>query len=424
VRDVFAAIFFVAVGMLIDPALVAKHWVAVLVVTGVVVVGKIIGVALGSFIAGTGVRTSVQAGLSLAQIGEFSFIIAGLGVTLGVVGNFLYVIAVAVSALTTLLTPFLIRVSGKVATWVDLRLPPAVQTYASLYGAWVEDLREKPRQQTTWRRIRRLGALLLLDLAAVAAIAIAASMNLPRLVRFAGERAAIEAGAARVLVVLAALALATPFLLGAVRVARGLGLAVAREALPSAEGGLDLAAAPRRALLVTMQIAMLLLAGIPLAAVTQPFLPSFPVVLVLLLGAGLLVIPFWRSATNLHSHVRAGAQVLLEALAVQSHAGPSGPAPAPAQKEDLSRLLPGLGDTSTVRLAAGSPPVGRSLRDLNLRSLTGATVIAIDRADGGAADVVFPAADEVLRAGDALVLAGSDEALAAARDLLARPACA
>jgi CPA2 family monovalent cation:H+ antiporter-2 len=414
VRDVFAAVFFVAVGMLIDPRLVAEHWVAVVVVTLVVVVGKVLGVALGAFIAGRGVRTSVRAGLSLAQIGEFSFIIAGLGVTLGVVGNFLYAIAVAVSALTTLLTPFLIRASDRVASYVDRRMPEAVQTYASLYGSWVEDLRERPRRQTVWRRIRRLGTLLFLDVAAIASITIAASLNMPRLVELATRHVGLQAGAARALVIGAALALATPFVLGAVRMARALGLALAVEAIPSAESGLDLAVAPRRALLVTLQLAILLLAGIPLAALTQPFLPSFPAAALLLVGISVLALPFWRSATNLHGHVRAGAQVILEALATQSHAGksPAGPAePAP----EVSRLLPGLGDASTLRLAPGAPAVGKTLKQLNLRGLTGATVIAVDR---GEANVLFPTGDDVLRAGDALVLTGTDDAVAAAFELL------
>jgi CPA2 family monovalent cation:H+ antiporter-2 len=380
VKDVFAAIFFVSVGMLIDPVLVAKHWGAVLVLTLVVVAGKVVGVALGAFIAGSGVRTSVQAGLSLAQIGEFSFIIAALGVTLGVVGNFLYAVAVAVSAITTLLTPWLIRVSGSVATYVDGRLPTALQTYASLYGAWVEDLRGRPRQQTVWRRIRRLVVLLLVDVAAIASIVIAASLNMPRLLRSLGQLVPIAPGWVRALVVLGAVALSLPFLLGAVRLARALGIAVAREALPSSIKGLDLAAAPRRALLV--------------------------------LAIALLIVPFWRSAANLQSHARAGAQVILEALALQSHGGTSGHGPP---REEVARLVPGLGDASALRLVDGDPAVGKTLKQLNLRGLSGASVIAIDRGHG---HVLYPTGDDVLRAGDALVLTGTDEAVKIASGLL------
>src|SRR5256886_15997793 len=105
VRDVFAAVFFVSVGMLIDPALVARHWPAVCVLTAAVVLGKVVGVSLGAFLTGSGLRISLQAGLSLAQIGEFSFIIAGLGLALHATGAFLYPVAVAGSAPTPPFTP-------------------------------------------------------------------------------------------------------------------------------------------------------------------------------------------------------------------------------------------------------------------------------------------------------------------------------
>jgi CPA2 family monovalent cation:H+ antiporter-2 len=121
VRDLFAAIFFVSVGMLIEPALVARHWVAIVVFIGLVVAGKSLAVALGAFLTGNGVRTSVQAGMSLAQIGEFSFILASLGASLGATREFLYPLAVAVSAVTTLTTPWLITGSGPAAAWPGSR---------------------------------------------------------------------------------------------------------------------------------------------------------------------------------------------------------------------------------------------------------------------------------------------------------------
>ena len=75
----FVAIFFVSVGLSIDPALLLKHWGAVVVLSGIVIGGKIASVAIGAFLTGSGTRTAIQAGMSLAQIGEFSFIIAVLG---------------------------------------------------------------------------------------------------------------------------------------------------------------------------------------------------------------------------------------------------------------------------------------------------------------------------------------------------------
>jgi CPA2 family monovalent cation:H+ antiporter-2 len=218
------------------------------------------------------------------------------------------------------------------------------------------------------------------------------------------------------LLVGATVALIIPFVLGAIRIARGLGVALAAEALPAPVGGareLDLAAAPRRALLVTLQIAILLVAGIPVVAVTQPFMPGIPVMGIVLAGVALLVVPLWRSATNLEGHVRAGAQVILEALAAQS----ATPAAAGAAAPDApSTLLPGLGNATAVAISPGSPAVGQTLKQINLRGLTGATVIAIDR---DSADVIYPTGDEELYAGDALIVTGTSDAVQAVQELVA-----
>ncbi|AKJ00970.1 CPA2 family monovalent cation:H+ antiporter-2 [Archangium gephyra] len=417
VRDVFAAIFFVSVGMLIDPALVAEHWVAVAVLTGVVILGKLVGVSLGVFLTGNGTRTAVQSGLSLAQIGEFSFIIAGLGLSLNATGPFLYPVAVAVSAITTLTTPFLIRASGPVANFVDRKLPKPLQTFAALYGSWVEGLRAAPQQKTTGARIRRMVRLLVLDAALLAALVIGTSVFLERLTTTVESRGGLGASVARLLVIGLASALAVPFLVGIVRVARGMGVLLADLALPPvAEGKLDRAAAPRRALVVTLQLGSLLSVGIPLVALTQPFIPGFQGAAVLLVQLVVLAVGFWRSATNLQGHVRAGSQVIVSALAAQTHVGNE--KKHGEQLKTLHAILPGLGEPTPVRLEASSPAVGRSLAQLNLRGMTGATVLAIQRGEEGA---VVPTAQEVLREGDVLALAGTHEAIDAARAVLETP---
>jgi CPA2 family monovalent cation:H+ antiporter-2 len=419
VRDVFAAVFFVSVGMLIDPDVVISHWLTILVLTALVIAGKVVGVTLGAFLAGRGVRTSVQAGMSLAQIGEFSFIIAGVGVSVGAVRGFLYPVAVAVSALTTLATPWLIRASGRVASVVDDQLPHPLQTFATLYGSWVQRLGVTPDHHTAWARIRRLALRLVVDLLCLAAVVVGTSLAMGKLVALGHRTLQLAPVLARALVIGAACALTTPFLLGAVRLARALGLLLAAEALPTGEGQLDLAAAPRRALVVTLQLAILLVAGIPLVAITQPFVSSVPGLAVLLTCLMMLVVPFWQSATNLHSHTRAGAQVLLEALASQTQTPPDPHAEPGEPTAQAQALVPGLGEPATVRLASDAPAVGRTLKQINLRAMTGATVIAIDR---GQDDVVYPDADETIRAGDVLVLTGTREAVAAARELLQAPA--
>jgi CPA2 family monovalent cation:H+ antiporter-2 len=109
VKDLFGAVFFVSVGMLINPAILLQYAIPVMVLTLVVMLGKTIFATTGSLISGLPLKQSVQTGTSLSQIGEFSFIIATLGVTLGVTSDFLYPIAVGVSVITTFATPYMIR---------------------------------------------------------------------------------------------------------------------------------------------------------------------------------------------------------------------------------------------------------------------------------------------------------------------------
>jgi CPA2 family monovalent cation:H+ antiporter-2 len=166
---------------------------------------------------------------------------------------------------------------------------------------------------------------------------------------------------------------------------------------------------------VSLQIAILLVAGLPLLAVAQPFLPEFPWELLLGVGLLALAVPLWRGAANLDGHVRAGAEVILEALGNQSRAGDAAAdAPAATGGGDLTRLVPGLGQAGSLRLAPEHFAVGRTLKQTNLRGKTGASVIAIRR-DAG---TVFPSAEEMLGIGDTLVLTGTEDAVAAARDLL------
>jgi len=416
VRDVFAAIFFVSVGMMIDPVLIARHALAVGVLTAVVVAGKIISVTLGAFLTGGGVRTSVQAGMSLAQIGEFSFIIAGVGSALGATRDFLYPVAVTVSAVTTLLTPWLIRAAGPMAGLVDRRLPQPLQTFVALYGSWIERLRQPGSSHTTEAgAIRRMAWLASIDGVAITAIVIGASLSVKRVAPWLQQSLHLSRDLARIAVLLAAAALVLPFLVGIMRVARRLGVTLAAIAFPQGDSaGVDLAAAPRRALEVTMQVAGVLVVGAPILAVTQPFLRGIETATPLIVLAALLGIAFWRSATNLQGHVRAGVQVIVEALGKRL---PDENAIAPGTPEappDFDRLLPGLGAPLPVRLDEGSPAVGRTLSDLNLRAMTGATVLAIVRQGQG----LVPTPDDALEVGDVLALAGTHDALESARQIL------
>ncbi len=422
VRDVFAAVFFVAVGMLIDPTLIAEHWVAVLVLTVVVMLGKTMAVSSGAFLAGQGTQTSIRAGLSMAQIGEFSFIIASLGLSLGVVREFLYPVAVAVSAITTLATPYLVRVAEPFAGWVDRRLPRPLQTYASLYDTWVDDLTRAHQEPTAAQRNRRLVRWLLLDTALLVTVTIGMARAGPRILTLLSDRFAIPPEAARIATWAIGLALAAPFVFGIFRVASGLAYQLARLALPQ-HGRLDLAAAPRRALVVTLEIAIVLVIGIPVLVITQPFLPPYRGAVVLLAILALLGVAAWRSATNLHGHIAAGSEVLISALRSslppeQMTAEFAVARTAEYQADRFTtatHLLPGMGKPSRFIMAPEHFGAGKSLAELALRGRTGATVLAITRGDEG---IPAPSKAERLLPGDRVVLVGSQEAIAAAVRIL------
>lgn len=123
VKDLFGAIFFVSVGMLIDLRSLGDYIVPIILITAVCILGKILTTGLGAFISGNSLKVSMQTGMSLAQIGEFSFIIAALGTSLNATSTFLYPIIVAVSGITTFTTPYLIRAGAPLYEWIDKRLP-------------------------------------------------------------------------------------------------------------------------------------------------------------------------------------------------------------------------------------------------------------------------------------------------------------
>jgi CPA2 family monovalent cation:H+ antiporter-2 len=259
------------------------------------------------------------------------------------------------------------------------------------------------------------------DAAILALILVGTAVGRVHLTAFLGSKIAIAHDVISVMIVVAAVLAALPFFLGIVRVSRRLGLALAALALPTGIGdGLDLAAAPRRVLVVTLQLVCFLLVGAPLVALTQPFLKGYLAAELLLVALGFLGIAFWRTAADLYGHVRAGAQVVVEALATQSKSTVATPShPSPSRPVDTLERLKGLmasfGAPAAITLDPESPAVGKTLAQLNVRAITGAIVLAITR---HGESVLVPGSDERLRDGDVLAVAGTREAVHAAAALL------
>lgn len=407
VRDLFAAVFFVAVGMLLDVRGALAAWPLVLLFAVVVVAGKIIGVSLGAFLGGFGVRTSVRAGMSMAQIGEFSFIIAGLGATSASSSAPLYPIAVATALVTAFVAPLLASRSEAAALRLDRALPHPLQTFVTLYGSWTESL--GGRREMGRPGVRRLVRFLLLDTLVVAALLVATSVLYRRSPEWL-DGVALPLAWQRVLVLGLGAAVALPFGFGLVLAIRRLARVLAESVVPAvAPGKVDQGRAPRRALVVTLEIALTVLVALPLVAVTLPFLPPYGAPGVVFAVLAMMAVAFWRTARDLDSHTRAGAELVAHVLARQGEQ-------ANAESFEVVRnLLPGLGTVVPLRVDPSSAAVGCTLGDLNIRGLTGATVVALAR---GAERRAFPDADERLQAGDLIAVTGSNEAITRAATLV------
>lgn len=149
VKDLFGAIFFVSVGMLIDPVLLWEYKIPILILTIVVMVGQILFGSFGVLLSGQTIKVAIQSGFSLAQIGEFAFIIASLGLTLGVTDNFLYPIVVAVSVITTFFSPYMIRIAEPAYKIAERTIPASWKSFLERYSSGSNTIRQK----SAWNKL-------------------------------------------------------------------------------------------------------------------------------------------------------------------------------------------------------------------------------------------------------------------------------
>jgi CPA2 family monovalent cation:H+ antiporter-2 len=148
VKDLFGAVFFVSVGMLIDPQAIYEHAFPILILSLVTILGQSISSTLGAIVSGQPLKESIQTGMSLSQIGEFSFIIATMGITLQATGSFLYPIVVAVSAITTFTTPFMIKFSTPFSEYLSKKLPRKWTKRIERYSANAQAIKTLSNWQT------------------------------------------------------------------------------------------------------------------------------------------------------------------------------------------------------------------------------------------------------------------------------------
>ncbi|MGA9739445.1 cation:proton antiporter, partial [Candidatus Binatus sp.] len=403
-RDIFGAVFFVSVGMMIDPALVEQHWPALIVLTAAVIGGKIFGVTFASVLSGVGAKTSIEAGMSLAQIGEFSFIIAGAGLKTGATRDFLYTLAVALSAITTFLTPYMIRSSIPVAEFVSERLPPPLKVLEALYDSWFERIRNAGQPARDANSIGRPIAAIVSSAVLIGAILIVNELDPLDVTSMVASLEHLSYFTAGLYVDLFALLLCAAPAAAMYFASRRLATALASRAFAELP---PRGASAVKALIELLQITILLVAAVPLLAIVQPFMEPVEGIGIIVITIALMIVVVTRSARQMQGQIRNAARLIATALR-GTRAGAEGE----------SYEVPGIGMITPVSLRAYSDSVGRSLAELDLHTNSGAVVVAIGRGD---AEVVVPTGEEILRSGDILELVGSSAAVAAARRLLDTP---
>ena len=151
IKDLFGAIFFVSVGMMVDPQVIGVHWGTILVLTITVMAGILFCSTSGAVLAGQGLDNAVHAGFSLAQLGEFSFIIAGLGVSLGVMRDFIYPVIITVSVITTFTTPYMIKAGTPAYQYLIKKLPEDFLEKINSFSS--QDRDNTAAAQNEWRRL-------------------------------------------------------------------------------------------------------------------------------------------------------------------------------------------------------------------------------------------------------------------------------
>lgn len=407
VRDVFAAVFFVSIGMAVEPLAAIDHVGAAALVAGAVVVLQTLLITSAGLLSGASLVRAGHSALALGQIGEFGFIIMGIGVAAGVVPPFMFTVVVAAAVLTAFTTPLALRVGPRLLVSLEHRLPQRLRANLSLYAAWVDALRKGGPSTPLRRDIRHGLWVLVLDANAVAALVIVGALALPHGTDWLVENTAVSSAVATAIVIAAVGVIIYPFARGLLRAAGTLGARLGQVAFPAApQGRADLATTSRRAMSIALQLAALLAAGLFVAAMTQPFVPpgaGLVVLAVALLPSAMLL---WRSGGPLGAHVHSATLALVQFLRTDDLG---------AREPALDDLLHGLGDATPIRLPSGAPAVGRTLAQIDLRASTGATVLAIAHPDS---DVTAPTGREVLSEGDVLAVAGPHEAVEKARALL------
>lgn len=388
-RALFSAIFFVTIGMMVDPMALVKLWPQIIGLTLLVVVGKSVNCTAGALLTGRDLKNALQTGIGLAQIGEFAYMVALIGVSMKAVRPELYQVAIGVSFLTTLLNPILLRASDPFADWVVRKTPESWKRGLATYENWLHRFRHLPTPPEQIRKLRFNFLMVGVHLILVAALYLAAGF----LAKLDYSVIAVWVETHKqTLLWAAASILMVPFGILLFMHARKIGRYLADALIPLKLQETHWAEAFRGFLVfLSVSFVMLVLAA-------ESFMLSGSIMPEsgleqCVMGGFLLVIAIF-TVNRVKKVGRRSVETLRSALADESRV---------PETESAAELL----DIHTERfvLPVGARMAGKSLRELHLRHLTGASVIGIDR---NGTTMVNPTAEELLLERDGILLLGDD----------------
>jgi len=315
-RDMFAALFFVAIGLKIDPAMLPQYALPALLIAAVVIVGKTLACSLGIFVVGHDARTALRSGLGMAQIGEFSFVIATLGLSLGVISDFIYPIAVAVSVLCMAASPYMNRSADGLANGLRRVTPRSLRLLATSYSGWLENLKPVNENAAIAAMFRRLlwhiGINVLL---VVALFVIGAYINAHNWSWF--SMLGIDRDLRHTLIWAGALFLSLPMLIAVYRKAEALGMLLAEIGIRERFAG-SYTQAIRNVLSRVIPLATLLALALLVSVLSSAILPPRGVALSLVVLGVVVAVMLWRGLVKMHARLQAALKETLE------KPGPSG----------------------------------------------------------------------------------------------------
>ena len=405
VRDLFTAVFFVAIGLLVNPVLLWQHIVPIIGISLVVMIGQIAGNTFGTVVAGHDFRTAVRVGTGLSQIGEFSFVIATLGLTMGVVTDpSLYPIVVGVALVTTLFTPLWIHNADRLADALLRASPKPLAGYLALYKDWVERFKGGQWNSLAWKLSRKWLLQMAVNMALVAGLLIGAA-TLYRLKPAWLVEWKLEPDTLRTVLWVAALVLSLPMLIANLRKLQALGMLISEATVRRESAGQrtqSLRAVVANVCLVAGTAGMVLCVLLLSSALLPPLGVMLALAVVLVVVAWLQ----WRFLVRVYARAQIALKETFEANELRQ---------AEAEAADLPAGLLEAAHLDSLRLAKNSPAAGQRIGELELRTNTGVSIVGIERESER---IVNPGPEETLNEGDLLLLLGENTQLPKAKEEL------